>query len=89
MARSRDIDIIRDSLLMAMQDLDDPNLTKEERDGACKVAMAKASLASSYARIQKNVIDAEKLRQEYMENEGSNFILGEERNPLALERRSV
>ena len=77
MARS-DIEIIRDSLLMAMQDLDDDTLSKEERKAALDVGRTKAEIASSYAKIQKNVIEAEKLRQRKINNVASDFILGVE-----------
>lgn len=69
-------EIVSESLMMALQDLDEPDLTKEELSKRVSTAKAKADLANSLARYQQSLVNAEKLRLTHGESKSADEMVG-------------
>lgn len=85
-------EIVSESLMMALQDLDCPDMEKEELEAAVSVAEAKSKVVLSLARYQKTLIEAEKLRLKYGESASADAMVGienkgEEKNTYRLEAK--
>lgn len=69
-------EIVSESLMMALQDLDEPDLSKEELKKRVDTAKAKADVANSLARYQQSLVNAEKLRLSYGESKSADEMVG-------------
>ena len=74
-------DIVRDSLLMALQDLDEPDLTREELKERVTKAKAKAEVVGSFAKYQQSLVNAEKLRLQYGDSKSADEMVGIQAEP--------